>query len=57
MRYYENVNEKSVVDKNLFWTVKLLLFDNIDGKDKIHFTENDELVKIDLEAADCTGFR
>ena len=57
MRYYENVNEKSVVDKNLFWTVKLLLFDNIDGKDKIHFIENDELVKIDLEAADCTGFR
>ena len=52
MRYYENVNEKSVVDKNLFWTVKLLLFDNIDGKDKIHFIENDELVKIDLEAAD-----
>ena len=45
MRYYENVNEKSVVDKNLFWTVKLLLFDNIDGKDKIHFIENDELVK------------
>ena len=57
MRYYENVNEKSVVDKNLFWTVKLLLLDNIDGKDKIHFIENDELVKIDLEAADCTGFR
>ena len=57
MRYYENVNEKSVIDKNLFWTVKLLLFDNIDGKDKIHFIENDELVKIDLEAADCTGFR
>ena len=57
MRYYENVNEKSVVDKNLFWTVKLLLFDNIDGKDKIHFIENDELVKIDLEAADWTGFR
>ena len=57
MRYYENVNEKSAVDKNLFWTVKLLLFDNIDGKDKIRFIENDELVKIDLEAADCTGFR
>ena len=57
MRYYENVNEKSVVDKNLFWTVKLLLFDNIDGKDKIRFIENDELVKIDLEAADGTGFR
>ena len=57
MRYYENVNEKSAVDKNLFWTVKLLLFDNIDGKDKIRFIENDELVKIDLEAADGTGFR
>ena len=57
MRYYENVNEKSVVDKNLFWTVKLLLFDNVDGKDKIHFIENDELVKIDLEAANCLGFR
>ena len=57
MRYYENVNEKSVVDKNLFWTVKLLLFDNVDGKDKIHFIENDELVKIDLEAANCSGFR
>ena len=57
MRYYENVNEKSVVDKNLFWTVKLLLFDNVDGKDKIHFIENDKLVKIDLEAANCSGFR
>ena len=46
MRYYENVNEKSVVDKNLFWTVKLLLFDNIDGKDKIHLLKMMSLLKL-----------
>ena len=33
-RYYENLNEKFVVDNKLFWkTIKLLLSDNIAGKD------------------------
>ena len=49
-RYYENLNEKSVVDNKLFWkTVKPLLSDKVGGKDKIHLIENNELVKTDLE--------
>ena len=48
-RYYENLNEKSVVDNKLFWkTVKPLLPDKVAGKDKIHLIENDELVKAAL---------
>ena len=52
-RYYENLNEKSVVDNKLFWkTVKPLLSDKVMGKDHIHFVENDELIKTDLETAE-----
>ena len=48
-RFYENLNEKSVVDNKLFWkTVKPLLSDEVAGKDKIHLIENNELVKTDL---------
>ena len=46
-RYYENINEKSVVDNKPFWkTVKALLSDKVAGKDGIHLIENNELVKI-----------
>ena len=49
-RYYENLNEKSVVDNNLFWkAVKPLVSDKVAGKDEIHLSENHELVKTDLE--------
>ena len=52
-RYYENLNEKSVVDNKLFWkTVKTLLSDKGMGKDHIHLVENDELIKTDLETAE-----
>ena len=52
-RYYENLNEKSVVDNKLFWkTVKPLLSDKVAGKDEIHLIENNELVKTDLEIAE-----
>ena len=48
--YYENLNEKSVVDNNLFWkAVKPLVSDKVAGKDEIHLSENHELVKTDLE--------
>ena len=40
-RYYENLNENSVVDDKLFSkTVKPLLFYNIAGKDEVHLIEN-----------------
>ena len=48
-RYRENLNEKSVVENNLFWKiVKPLLSNNVVGKDEIHLTEDSELVKADL---------
>ena len=52
-RYYENLNEKSVVDNKLFWkNLKPFLPDKVSGKDEIHFLENNELVKTDLETAE-----
>ena len=49
-RYYENLNEKSVVDNKLFWkTVKPLISDKVAGKDKIHLIKSNELVKTGLE--------
>ena len=51
-RYYENLNEKSIVDNKLFWkTVKPLPSDKVAGKDRIHLIENNELVKTGLETA------
>ena len=55
-RYYENLNEKSVIDNKLFlktvklfWKIVKIL--KIEGKNKIHSTENGELIKMDLETA------
>ena len=40
-RYYENLNEKFVVDNTHFWkTVKLLLSDKAAGKDEVHLIKN-----------------
>ena len=51
--YYQNLNEKSVIDNKSFWkTVKPFLSDKTHGNDKIHLIENDELLKTDLETAD-----
>ena len=52
-RYYENLNEKFVVDNRLFRkTVKPLLSDNVPAKDKIHLIENNESVKTDQETTE-----
>ena len=51
--YYQNLNEKSVIDNKSFWkTVKSFLSDKTHGNDKIHLIENDELLKTDLETAE-----
>ena len=51
--YYQNLNEKSVIDNKSFWkTVKPFLSDKTHGNDKIHLIENDELLKTDLETAE-----
>ena len=52
-RYYENLNEKFVVDNKLFWkTLKPILSDYVTGKDEIHLIENNELKKTDQETAE-----
>ena len=52
-KYYENLNEKSVVENKLFWkNVKPFLSDKVSSKDKIHLLENNEVVKTDLETAE-----
>ena len=52
-RYYENLNEKSVVDNKLFWnTVKPLLSDEVAVKDEFHLTEKNKLAKTDPETAE-----
>ena len=44
-RYYENLNETSVVNNKPFWkAVKPLLSDKVAGKDEIYLIENNELV-------------
>ena len=51
--YYQNLNEKSVIDNKSFWkTVKPFLSDKTHRNDKIHLIENDELLKTDLETAE-----
>ena len=41
------------MDNKLFWkTVKLILYDKVAARDKIHLIENNELVKTDLETAE-----
>ena len=55
--YYETVNEKSAIDNKPFLkTVKSFLFDKILGENKIHLTENGELIKTDLKAAEILFF-
>ena len=52
-QYYQNLNEKSVVDNKLFWkTVKSFLSEKMSGMDKIHLIENNELIKNDLKTAE-----
>ena len=52
-QYYQNLNEKSIVDNKLFWkTVKPFLSEKISGMDKIDLIENNELIKNDLKTAE-----
>ena len=52
-QYYQNLNEKSVVDNKLFWkTVKPFLSEKMSGMDKTHWIENNELIKNDLKTAE-----
>ena len=50
--YYENLDESNLTDNKLFWkTIKLSFSDKIVTRDRIHFTENGEVVKTELETA------
>ena len=52
-QYYQNLNEKSVVDNKLFWkTIKPFLSEKMSGMDKIHLIENNERIKNDLKTAE-----
>ena len=52
-RNYESLYEKSVIDNKLLWkAVSPFLSNKIVGKNKIHLTENGELIKPDLETAE-----
>ena len=52
-RNYGSLYEKSVIDNKLLWkAVSPFLSDKIVGKNKIHLTENVELIKPDLETAE-----
>ena len=48
--YYENLNEKYVIDNNFFWkTVKRSLAHKMVVKNKIHLTDNNQLIETDPE--------
>ena len=52
-RYYKTLNEKAVIVNKLFWkAVKPFLSHKIVGKNKIHLTENGELIKTNLETVE-----
>ena len=51
--YYENLDEKNLMDNKLFWeTTKPSFSDKIVTRDRIHLTENGEVVKTELETAE-----
>ena len=52
-KYYENLDEKNLMDNKLFWkTIKPSFSDKILTRDRIHLTENGEVVKTELETAE-----
>ena len=52
-RYYKTLNEKAVIVNKLFWkAVKPFLSHKFVGKNKIHLTENGELIKTNLETVE-----
>ena len=51
--YYENLDERNLMDNKLFWkTIKPSFSDKIVTRDRIHLTENGEVVKTELETAE-----
>ena len=49
-KYYENLDERNLMDNKLFWkTIKPSFSDKIVTRDRIHLTENGEVVKTELE--------
>ena len=52
-KYYENLDERNLMDNKLFWkTIKPSFSDKIVTRDRIHLTENSEVVKTELETAE-----
>ena len=48
-KYYENLDERNLMDNKRFWkTIKPSFADKIVTRDKIHLTENGEIVKTEL---------
>ena len=53
MNYYGNLNEKDVTDNKKFWkTVKPFLSDKSINSDKIHLSENGELINSKSKTAE-----
>ena len=52
-KYYENLDERNLMDNKLFWKIiKPSFSDKIVTRDRIHLTENGEVVKTELETAE-----
>ena len=52
--YYENLDERNLIDNKLFWkTIKPSFSDKIVTRDRMHLTENGEVVKNELETAEA----
>ena len=52
-KHYENLDERNLMDNKLFWkTIKPSFSDKILARDRIHLTENGEVVKTELETAE-----
>ena len=52
-KYYENLEERNLMDNKLFWkTIKPSFSDKIVKRDRTHLTEKGEVVKTELETAE-----
>ena len=52
-KYYENLDERNLMGNKLFWkTIKPSFPDKVVTRDRIHLTENSEVVKTELETAE-----
>ena len=52
-KYYENFDERNLMNNKLFWkTIKPSFSDKIVTRDRIHLTENVEVVKTEFETAE-----